>query len=119
MVVVAQWKGCGVYLCLWDGGVSLVSCDGTIQQTGVEVEEGVHQVEGGGREEQPTVVLDEVQAGLYQPVKEISDQLLLLLQQPAKVVTPPYLHCIRYRSHVGVHQRPPAKLMCVCVCAQK
>ena len=85
-----------IYLRLWNGGVSLVSCDGSVQQAGVEVEEGVYQVEGGGCEEQPTVVLDKVQAGLYQPVKQISDKLLLVLKHLAKVVPPSFLHCIRH-----------------------
>lgn len=56
----------------------------------------MYQVEGGGCEEQPTVVLDKVQAGLYQPVKEISDKLLLVFKHLAKVVPPSFLHCIRH-----------------------
>ena len=54
---------------------------------------------GGGGHEQPTLVADEVQAGLHQPLEELCDDLEVFLRDGAwKGV------------HVGLHQWLPAKL---------
>ena len=58
----------------------LVLLSDLIHEAGKEAHEGADQVRGGGGHKQPTLMADEVQAGLYQPLEELRDELSVLFR---------------------------------------
>ena len=97
------------YLFLRNGLPFLMS-NQVVQYAGVEIEEGVDEVQRGSGDKQLALETDKIQAGLDQPVEEVSNELVVILHQLVEDVSVCFRDSIGDGDHVGFHQWLPAQL---------